>query len=128
MVIIKTGVDEMKKVAGINLGVGNAIRKGLRRRGMTQEELATLAGSAQRSVFSYISENAQPPLDTPPLICHVLEVDMNQVLQILDLNFPRRILHDPIELEFMRIFDQVPEERQMTSIKLMKDILSSRLE
>ena len=39
----------MKKVTEINLRVGDAIRKGLQRKGMTQKELAALVGSTQRS-------------------------------------------------------------------------------
>lgn len=53
----------MKKVTEINLRVGDAIRKGLQRKGMTQKELAALVGSTQRSISSYINGNAQPPLD-----------------------------------------------------------------
>ena len=56
------------------------------------------------------------------------EINMNQILQIPDFNFPGRMLHDPMELEFMKIFDQVPEERRMTFTKLMKSILSFHLE
>ena len=51
----------MKKVAEINLRVGDAIRKGLQRKGMTQKELAALVGSTRRSISSYINGNAQPP-------------------------------------------------------------------
>ena len=118
----------MKKVTEINLRVGDAIRKGLQRKGMTQKELAALVGSTQRSISSYINGNAQPPLDILSLICRILEINMNQILQIPDFNFPGRMLHDPVELEFMKIFDQVPEERRMTFTKLMKSILSFHLE
>ena len=97
----------MKKVTEINLRVGDAIRKGLQRKGMTQKELAALVGSTQRSISSYINGNAQPPLDILSLICRILEINMNQILQIPDFNFPGRMLHDPIELEFMKVFDQI---------------------
>ena len=87
-----------------------------------------LKRSTQRSISSYINGNAQPPLDILSLICRILEINMNQILQIPDFNFPGRMLHDPMELEFMKIFDQVPEERRMTFTKLMKSILSFHLE
>ena len=88
-IIIKPyiGVDGMKKVTEINLKVGDAIRKGLQRKGMTQKELAMLVGSTQRSISSYINGNAQPPLDILSLICRILEINMNQILQIPDYNF-----------------------------------------
>lgn len=67
----------MKKVTEINLRVGDAIRKGLQRKGMTQKELAALVGSTQRSISSYINGNAQPPLDILSLICRILEINMD---------------------------------------------------
>lgn len=50
----------MKKVTEINLRVGDAIRKGLQRKGMTQKELAALVGSTQRSISSYQWECTAP--------------------------------------------------------------------
>lgn len=117
-----------EKVTEINLKVGDAIRKGLQRKGMTQKELAMLVGSTQRSISSYINGNAQPPLDILSLICRILEINMNQILQIPDYNFPGRMLHDPLELEVMKVFDQVPDEKRITFTKLMKSIISFHLE
>ena len=108
--------------------MGNKIKNARMAKGMTQKELAMLVGSTQRSISSYINGNAQPPLDILSLICRILEINMNQILQIPDYNFPGRMLHDPLELEVMKVFDQVPDEKRITFTKLMKSIISFHLE
>lgn len=102
----------MKKVTEINLRVGDAIRKWLQRKGMTAKGACCTGWFHAALDFFIYQGNASAPLDILSLICRILEINMNQILQIPDFNFPGRMLHDPMELEFWKIFDQVPEERQ----------------
>lgn len=114
----------MKKVTDINLIIGKAIRNGLANRGMTQGELANIVGSTQRSISAYINGNAQPPLDILSMICKELHINMNQLLHIPDYDFPGRVVHDPIELYLLEILDEIPEQKKMTFLHLIRDIVT----
>lgn len=114
----------MKKVTEINLTVGQAIREGLHKKGLTQRELAEIVGSTQRSISSYINGNAQPPLDILSNICRILEINMNQVLHIPDYNFPARLVQNPQELAFLKIFDTIPVSKRPAYLEILRAILT----
>lgn len=52
----------------INQRVGVAIHQALKRRGMTQEQLALLIGTTQRSISAYVRGEQQPSLETLVMI------------------------------------------------------------
>lgn len=114
----------MKKITEINLTVGNAIRKGLQKKNMTQRELADIVGSTQRSISSYINGNAQPPLDILSHICCTLEINLNQILHIPDFSFPFRQVQEPIELAYLKILDGVPIHKRAAYLEVLKVVLS----
>lgn len=112
----------MKKVTEINLTVGQAIRNGLHKKGLTQRELAEIVGSTQRSISSYINGNAQPPLDILSNICRILEINMNQLLHIQDYSFPARLVQNPQELAFLKILDMIPTNKRSAFLDVLRAI------
>lgn len=116
----------MKKVVEINFVVGEAIRDGLLRMKMTQKELAILVNSTQRSISSYVNGNAQPPLDVLRSICKTLQLNLNQILQLSNYNYPQCILVDPKEIAILKIINDIPEEKRNEFIEIIlriKEIL-----
>lgn len=98
--------------ATINQRIGNAIHQALKRRGMTQEQLALLIGTTQRSISAYVRGEQQPSLETLVMICQVLELNLNQVLHLTETYFPYRILEKDDEKDFMSIFDEIPGDKK----------------
>lgn len=115
---------KMKKVTEINLVVGKAIRDGLQRKKYTQGELAGIVGSTQRSISSYVNGNAQPPLDILVNICRVLEINLNQILRIPDYESPYRLLTDPKEIAYLKIFTGIPEDKKEEYLDILIHIRS----
>lgn len=106
----------------INQRVGVAIHQALKRRGMTQEQLALLIGTTQRSISAYVRGEQQPSLETLVMICQVLDLNLNQVLRMNETYYPYRIL----EKDFMSILDEVPEEKKedfTAVVKRFKDLM-----
>lgn len=95
----------MATLTEINHIVGKAIREGMQRKNMTQQELANAVGSTQRSISSYVTGNTQPPLDILTHICLTLEINMNQILLIPEFHNPHRIVKEKDELEYMALLD-----------------------
>lgn len=117
-------VRNMRKVIELNLTIGKAIRVGLVRKRLTQEELAKIVGSTQRSISSYVNGNAQPPLDILVNICRVLEINLNHILHLQDYECPYRLLIEPQEIEFLEIFESVPNEKRDEYLQMLMYIRS----
>ena len=114
----------------INQRVGVAIHQALKRRGMTQEQLALLIGTTQRSISAYVRGEQQPSLETLVMICQVLDLNLNQVLRMNETYYPYRILEKDEEKDFMSILDEVPEEKKedfTAVVKRFKDLILCRL-
>lgn len=112
----------MKKVTEINLVIGDAIREGLQRKKLTQGDLASIVGSTQRSISSYVNGNAQPPLDILVSICRVLELNLNQVLRIPEYKSPYRLITDPIEIASLKILSNIPSIKKEEYLEVMLHI------
>ena len=110
----------------INQRVGVAIHQALKRLGMTQEQLALLIGTTQRSISAYVRGEQQPSLETLVMICQVLDLNLNQVLRMNETYYPYRILEKDEEKDFMSILDEVPEEKKedfTAVVKRFKDLM-----
>ena len=82
----------MATLTEINHIVGKAIREGMQRKNMTQQELANAVGSTQRSISSYVTGKTQPPLDILNNICKELEISMDQILYKYCLKYPKEVV------------------------------------
>lgn len=92
---------------------------------MTQEQLAAVIGTTQRSISAYVRGEQQPSLETLVMICQALELNLNQILHLNDTNYPYRILVQEDEQEFMQILDDVPSEKRAgftAVVKALKDL------
>lgn len=110
----------------INQKVGKAIHQALKRREMTQDQLAKMIGTTQRSISAYVRGEQQPSLETLVMICQVLELNLNQILHLNESAYPYRLLVKDDEQELIRIFDEVPKDKResfLYTAKTIKDLL-----
>lgn len=111
--------------AKINKRVGKAIQHALKRKGITQQQLAEKIGTTQRSVSAYVRGEQQPSIETLADICQTLNLNLNQILHLQESNHPYRVLKDDMEMEYMQMLDEVPKEKRarfLISVKAMKDL------
>lgn len=112
--------------ATMNQRVGRAIYQALKRRDMTQDQLAKLIGTTQRSISAYVRGEQQPSLETLVMVCQVLELNLNQILHLNETIYPYRMLVKDDEQELIQIFDEVPQEKRQSFLftaKTIKDLL-----
>lgn len=124
IIMEKTKVND--KRSKINKRVGKAIQHALKRKGITQEQLAAKVGTTQRSISAYVRGEQQPSIETLATICQTLNLNLNQILHLKDTNQPYRVLKDDHEQEFMAILDDVPLEKRASFtavVKALKDLV-----
>ena len=115
-------MNETSNSNKINQAIGNAIKEGLQRKGITQQELAEKIGSTQRSISSYVTANTQPPLDILVRICQELELNVNQILGLHEFRDPYGIVNDKEELAYLRLLDGLSATRKISFISVVKRI------
>lgn len=110
----------------INQKVGKAIHQALKRKEMTQDQLAKLIGTTQRSISAYVRGEQQPSLETLVMICQVLELNLNQILHLNETIYPYRLLIKDDEQLLIKIYEEVPLEKRenfLLTAKAIKDLL-----
>ena len=108
--------------ATINKKVGKAIHHALRRKGITQAQLAEMIGTTQRSISAYVRGEQQPSLETLVVICKALKLNLNQILHLEEKKTSGVLMY---EEEFMQILDEIPLEKResfLVVVKALKDL------
>lgn len=106
----------------VNKRVGKAIQYALKRKGMTQTQLAKKIGMTQRSISAYIQGDQQPSLESLVIICETLHLNLNQILKIKDKTYHCRVLYDKEELDFMQILDEISEDKKTEFIRVVNSL------
>ena len=110
----------------INQRVGKAIHQALKRKGLTQEQLARQIGTTQRSISAYVRGEQQPSLETLVMICLRLELNLNQILHLSEVSFPDRLITKEDEQKLLLIYDEIPKEKKerfIAAMEAMKELL-----
>ncbi|MFR6362232.1 helix-turn-helix domain-containing protein [Amedibacterium intestinale] len=112
----------MATLTEINHIVGKAIREGMQRKNMTQQELANAVGSTQRSISSYVTGRTQPPLDILNNICKELEISMDQILLLPVYHHPSRIVSEKDEIEYISQLDGLSALKKKEFVQIVRQM------
>lgn len=112
----------MATLTEINHIVGEAIREGVHRKNMTQQELANAVGSTQRSISSYVTGRTQPPLDILNRICKELEISMDQILLLPVYHRPNRIVSEKDEIEYISQLDGLSTIKKKEFLQIVRQM------
>ncbi|BBK24022.1 helix-turn-helix domain-containing protein [Amedibacterium intestinale] len=112
----------MATLTEINHIVGKAIREGMQRKNMTQQELANAVGSTQRSISSYVTGKTQPPLDILNNICKELEISMDQILLLPVYHHPSRIVSEKDEIEYISQLDGLSALKKKEFVQIVRQM------
>lgn len=94
--------------------LGSEIKKAMRKKKLTQQQLADKIGVARSSISYYMSDKAEPPYGTVINLCKILDIDFNSITGMKTYSVNK---HD---FELINSINQLPEKEYLVLLEIIR--------